>query len=228
MKKFIMFLALVLSINTALAYEFSPKLLDAVKDGQMVNYSAQNKEWSRTPLPKELSFTKYMTHGSGGFSEYKIKGSNDKIYDPNSTYEFLYNGKLYGYNVHLLKFYEITIKNGKFDNRELSKEEVQDFFANVEIVPVSKFKDNKITLKKPFFKTKAYMLFNDTNRDFYKYQFESNKKQSEITLKDGIATPNLIFRGLFEVNSPKTLIYSHFASRDAMFPILKIKIKNSL
>lgn len=213
MQKLLVILIFLLTFNSAVAYNYSPNVLDSVKDEQKIGYNTATKEWTRTPGAKDLVFTKHITHGSGGFSEYKTK---KEFFDPNSTYEFLYKNKLYGYNQHLLKFYEIKVNNGEFINVELNENQLKEFFPKTEIVKISDFKDNKIKIKKPFFKTKTFLLYNNTTRDFYKYQFEKSEN------------PNELFRSIFEVKGPKELIFSHFGSRDSMFPILKIKVINSL
>ena len=97
----------------------------------------------------------------------------------------------------------------------LTDEQLKELFPNLEIIKVSQFQDNEITVKKPWFKDKTFLLVNDTTMDFYKYQFENYSKQNEL------------IRGLFEANKPRTFIFSHFGSRDKLFPILTIHVKNS-
>lgn len=213
MKKIILFLALVFAVNGAIAYEYNYNIIDnAVKEDQQVEYCPIKKMWGRDFTINSLVFTKHITHGSGGFSEYEMK---KKLYDTDTTYEFLCNTRLIGYNMHKLKFFNMEFQDGKFKNTELSDIQLKELFPNVEIIKVSQFKDNKITLDKPWFESKTFLLVNDTDRDFYKYQFENYKKQDELV------------HGLFEMKRPGTLIYSHFGSRDAMFPILKIHVRNS-
>ena len=201
----------VLNAVPALAYEVSPYVKDAIRDNQIVDYSPVTKRFSRNLGVGEYVFTKHMTHGSGGFSEFFFK---DNSYDTNTTYEFLYDGKLIGFNVHQMKFYELNFneKENKFTNREMSAEELEEFFPDVKFVKVSDFKNNEISLELPVFHKQAYMLLNDTDRDFYKYSFEYYPNDP-------------LFRNIFEVRMPRILVYSHFKSRDALFPVLRIKIK---
>ena len=58
------------------------------------------------------------------------------------------------------------------------------------------------------------MLLNDTDREFYKYQFEHYKNQTEL------------IHGIFEPKFARTYTYSHFGSRDNEIPPLKIVVKN--
>lgn len=199
------------------AYNYKLPVTNEVKDTQSVYYNMETKEWSRSQLNQEdLFFTKYMTKGSGGYSEYDTA---QKQYDmgAGSTYEFLDGTSLIGYNAHTLKFYKFTFNGEKFEAQELTPTEVQSYFPDVVIVKISSFKNNKITVRKPWFKPASFMLLNDTNTDFYKYQFE-NQQQYQL------------IKGVFEMPKnmflPKTLIYSHFASKDPMFPKFEITVKN--
>lgn len=203
---------MVLSLLSGVAFGYTadPSVMNAIKNNQIVDYNPTKKIWSRNLGLNDFVFKKQITVGTGGYSEYFLK---DKQYDINSTYEFLYYGKLIAYNAHLLKFFELTFENNDFVSRELSKEEVQYLFPDVEIILVSEFKNNEITIESPIFRRRAYMILNDTDRDFYKYQFEYYKPS------------NNIFKGIFETSYPRILIYSHFKSRDDLFPILKINIK---
>lgn len=213
MREFILLLAILLSVNGVSAYDYNKQMIDnAVKEDQQIEFCPIKNMWGKDFAINNLLFTKHITHGSGSFSEYELK---KKLYDTDTTYEFLYNNQLIGYNMHKLKFYNLEFENDKFKNTILSDIQLKELFPNVEIVKVSQFKNNKITLNKPWFESKTFMLVNDTDRDFYKYQFENYEKQDEL------------IRGLFEVKRPGTLIYSHFGSRDEMFPILKIHVRNS-
>lgn len=213
MKNFIILLALLMASNSAFAYEYSTTVLNSVNVNQRVNYNPTTSKWKRNVNPENINFIKKMTIGSGSFSEYV---SDSHYYDTNTTYEFLDNGKLIGHNMHLLKFSELGFEDNKITHKTLSEEELKILFPDVKIVYISKFKNNKIVLKKPWRKSRTYLLVNDTNRDFYKYSFENYSGQPEL------------IKGLFTADKPQTLIYSHFGSRDDLFPILKIKVKNSM
>jgi len=199
--------------GSAVAYEVNPAVLNSVSDLQIVDYNPSSKTWSRNLGLNDQVFSKHMTTGSGGYSEYKTK---DNFYDTDSTYEFLYGGKLYGYNGHTLKFFELLFDGEKFEHRDLTKEEVQFLFPSVKILLVSEFENNELTVKLPIFRKKDFMLLNDTDREFYKYQFEYYKGRRTA------------FNNIFETAMPRVLIYSHFKSRDEMFPILKINLKPCL
>ena len=203
-------LSLIMVSSISFAYTANPNVLNSINDNQIVDYNPTTKIWSRNLGLKDYVFTKHVSVGTGSFSEYVYKGTQ---YDINSTYEFLFYGKLIGYNAHLLKFFDFTFNGKDFEAKELTKEQVQFLFPYIKIIMVSDFKDNEITIESPIFRKRAYMILNDTDRDFYKYQFEYYKANDNV------------FKGIFETSFPRVLIYSHFKSRDELFPILKINIK---
>ncbi len=210
MKKFLLLMLCVLSFaGAAFAYECEVSVLNSINDKQIIDYNPKTKTWSRNLGLQDYVFTKTITVGTGSFTEFTYNG---KTYDTNTTYEFLSDGRLYGYNAHQLKFFELGFDGSGITGRELTKEEVQNFFPDAKIIMVSEFKDNEIEVDLPIFHKKAFMILNDTDRDFYKYQFEYYKRRS-------------LFNNIFEVNFPRILIYSHFKSRDELFPILRIKVK---
>uniref|UniRef100_UPI004028593E hypothetical protein n=1 Tax=Candidatus Scatousia sp. TaxID=3085663 RepID=UPI004028593E len=196
--------------NQVFAYDYTDTVRNALSIDQQVNYLSKTKEWVRNTNSDGINFRKDVTKGTGGFS---ILDKDGNFYDTNTTYEFFDGKKLIGHNMHLLKFFELGFDD-KVTQRELSPEEIKVYFPDVELVYISKFKNNKIVLKKQKNEKKTYLLVNDTDRDFYKYSFENSEYKDEY------------IRGLFEVEKPQTLIFSHFGSRDKLFPILKIKIKN--
>lgn len=212
MKNIILILALAVSVNAAFAYNYNKNITDeAIKENQHLEYSAQDKTWTKTDYTNENSFIKRISRGNGGYSEYE---KDKKITLSDTTYEFLYKNQLIGYNGHKLKFYKMTADNNEIQYIPLADNEIKELFPDVEIVKVSQFKDGKITLYKPWFKKKTFLLINDTDEFFYKYQFEGYNNQKEL------------FKGILEISRPQTLIFSHFGSRDKLFPILKLTVKN--
>ncbi len=211
MRLLLVLLSLAISVNIALAYNYPDNVQSFVEVNKKVYYNPTSSTWARTPLAKGLIFTKHMTVGSGGFSEFLL---DKTYYDTNTTLEFYDGNKLLGYNQHELKFYELGFNDNKITRRELSADEVQKLFPDVKIVKVSQFKNNKITLKKPVGKTKTFLILNDTDRDFYKYNYENHGNGTEL------------IKSIVEVSSPKKIVFSHFGSREEDFPILTINIKN--
>ena len=212
MKRLILVLSLLLTTNSVFAYNYSGIVKNSLNVNQKVNYSPETMEWHRNVNPSNINFTKQMTIGSGSYTEFV---NDSHYYDTNTTYEFFDGNKLLGHNMHLLKFFELDFDK-KITQRELTPDELKMLFPDVEIVYISKFKNNKIVLRKPKNVKRTYLLINDTDKDFYKYSFENYDNQTEL------------IKGLFEIDKPQKLIFSHFGSRDKLFPILTIIVKNSL
>lgn len=212
MKKLFVVFAIIFTVITSVqAYEYDSAVRDGLLDNQKAGYNLQKKEWSRSLNPGDVIFSKRTTRGSGGYSEMEFRG---EWMETGTTYQFFDVDKLIGYNAHELKFYEFYFNGKNLIKVELSPREVQKYFPDVKIIKISDFNDNKIVVSKPWFQKQTFMLLNDTNQDFYKYQFEKYKVYELIN-------------GIFEAKRPQTFKFSHFASRDPMFPVLEIKVKNA-
>lgn len=210
-KSFVLLTAIILSINATWAYNYNPVILNnGIKDNQIIKYCPKSGNWNEK-CTDEMVFEHHYTIGSGGYSEYKFNGN---LYDTDTCYEFLSGNNLIGYNPYKLKFYYLKFQNNSFERTELTDSQIKDLFPNVEIVKLSQFNNDEITLYKPVLKKKAFLFINDTDREFYKYQFENYKNQSEF------------IHGIFEPRHAGTYIYSHFGGRDKEIPPLKIVVKN--
>ncbi len=211
MKKFL-FAALLLALTggSVYAYEVDQAVLNSVKNLQIIDYNPATKVWSRNLGLGHEVFKKHISIGSGSYTEFTC---GDKTFELNSTYEFLYYGRLYSYSAHLLKFFELLYDGETINTRELSKEEVQQLFPDVKILLVSEFKDNEIEVTLPIFRRRAFMILNDTDRDFYKYQFEFYNPE------------NKLFNNIFELRMPRIMVLSHFRSNNELFPKLRVIVK---
>lgn len=212
MRFFILILAFAFSIHTALAYNYPVNIKGALDIKQKAYYNTQSGEWSRIPEKNSIMFTKYMTVGSGSYSEFLYQ---KKYYDTNTTLEFFDGKRLIGYNQHQLKFYELGFDGKKITTRELKPSEVHELFPDVEIVEISRFKNNKLTISKSRKRDGVFLLLNDTNKNFYKYTYENHGNGTEL------------IKSIIETDKPKKIVFSHYGNRNENYPELTIKIKNS-
>ncbi len=160
---------------------------------------------------KRIVFTKSVSAGSGSYSIYK---TGNLLTQLPTTYEFICNGRLYGYNAWNWKFYEInydaTVQ--KFYTIELNKKELEKLFEGIEVVPLSQMKKNELTIDPDKFMTANVLVWNDTNHDFYRYSFEGDYK------------PKSPFPSILNIQNTTRLKYSHFGADNNIYPALTIEI----
>ena len=161
----------------------------------------------------DIQFTNKSFIGSGGFSEYYYTNGGLAI-GPVTNIEFLNNGKFIGINSHDLKFIEYIYDDGKITSRNLDKDEVQNLYPDYTIIKISDFKDNKITLYKQFLQKKKFLLFNDTDKSFYKYSYKPER-----------VNPSYI-KTFITVSYPVKIIFSHYGEDTPESPALTIYIKD--
>lgn len=193
------------------AYEVNPAFVNnAVNENSQILYSPGGVYWSDGGMVEDrIVFTRHVSSGSGGYSEYTAE-KEAPLYLP-SNYEFLYEGRLIGYNTANLKFFEARYEDGTFNAVELSAAQIGDLFPGLELLKISEAKDGVLTVKRRPGQVKSFLLVNDTDRDFHRYSFE-NRKAAEP------------FKSLLTVDSFDEIVFSHFGSRDELFPILRIKV----
>lgn len=166
MKRFLLALIFMTFLGGSVFAEYA---YPDIPQNAVTYYSQNEKKWSLTPLKYSIKFTKRYTTGQNRFSEYAIEGLG---FDTNSTREFISNGDLIGYNQSTLKFHRIYFENGRMKKEQLNEKEIRTLFPGCEIIRVSQFKDNSIKIKRNPFKSKTYLLMNDTNTMFYGYSFK--------------------------------------------------------
>lgn len=205
MKKIFFTLVLFL-LSTTCAFSF-----DFVNGN--VYYNLQTQKWSSTQTsPKDVKLIYKMFSGSGGYSEY-YNNKGKLAIGPFSNKEFVYNGDLIGIDNGNLKLIKYYYDNGYFRNKELDTNYIEKLYPNVEIIKVSQFKNNEITLYKKKFEEKQILILNDTKQSFYKYSFKPSRvENSDVT-------------GLINISRFGKVVFSHYGDDNDLFPALKINIK---
>lgn len=193
------------------AYDINPDFIDnAVYDGYQILYSPGGNYWSNGGMVEDrIVFTKRVSIGSGSYSEY-VAGREAPLFMP-TNYEFLHQGRLIGYNNANLKFFEAKYEDGTFTVSELTLPQIQELFPGLELVKISEAKDGVLNVQKKRWQTKSFLLVNDTEQDFYHYSFEGRESSAPFKL-------------LLTADSFDEIVFSHFGSRDELFPILRIKV----
>ena len=205
MKKIFLTLLILFSI-TLNAYSF-----DFVENN--VYYNLQTLKWSsQRTTAKDIKLFYKLYPTSGGYSEY-YNNKGKLAIGPFSNKEFIYNGNLIGIDNGNLKLICYYYDNGFFRNKELDTATVNNLFPNAEIIKISQFQNNSITLYKKPFEQKQYLIINDTNNNYYKYQFKPANISNENV------------NGLITVNKFGKITFSHYGDDNDFYPALKIHIK---
>ncbi len=205
MKKIFLTLLILFSV-TLNAYSF-----DFVESN--VYYNLQTLKWSsQRTTAKDIKLFYKLYPTSGGYSEY-YNNKGKLAIGPFSNKEFIYNGNLIGIDNGNLKLICYYYDNGFFRNKELDTATVNNLFPNAEIIKISQFQNNSITLYKKTFEQKQYLIINDTNNNYYKYQFKPANISNENV------------NGLITVNKFGKITFSHYGDDNDFYPALKIHIK---
>lgn len=173
MQKTILFFTFLIFFfaNTAFAY-------DSVENNYEVTYSPKTG-WAFSSTDKsKITLTRKIVEGSGGYSEYYYADGTLAV-TLNSDYEFIYENNLICVVNSNFKYYKLVKISGGFKIVALTIPELREIFPNTEIIKISQFIDDQITIKKPPFKDKNVLLLNDTNKYFYKYSLTPNYIQDE-------------------------------------------------
>lgn len=193
-------------------YKLNQEIVDnALLNQYQVVYKPSINEFSNSGMSEgRIVMTKSISSGSGSYSDYTW---GKKTVQLPTTYEFLLNGKFYGYNGHNLKFYDIVYKAKTLQAIEMSSTEVAKLFPELKIVLVSSLIKGQTSVSKLPFESVSFLLLNDTEYDFYKYSFE------------GALPSQTPFKGVLSVADYGTVIFSHYGADDAVYPAIKIEIK---
>ena len=207
MKK--IFLTLIILISASL----SANSFDFVENS--VYYNLQTQKWSLNRLtPKDVKLIYKMYSASGGYSEYYNNRGKLAI-GPFSNREFIDDGNLIGIDNGNLKLIKYYYDNGYFRNSILDEGYIGKLFPEIEIIKLSQFVNNEITIYKKPLEQKKILILNDTKNNYYKYTFKpANIEDKDIT-------------GLITVSKFGKIVFSHYGDDNEFFPALKIHVKRS-
>lgn len=207
MKK--IFLTLIILISASL----SANSFDFVENS--VYYNLQTQKWSlNRQTPKDVKLIYKMYSASGGYSEYYNNRGKLAI-GPFSNREFIDDGNLIGIDNGNLKLIKYYYDNGYFRNSILDEKYIGKLFPEIEIIKLSQFVNNEITIYKKPLEQKKILILNDTKNNYYKYTFKpANIEDKDIT-------------GLITVSKFGKIVFSHYGDDNEFFPALKIHVKRS-
>lgn len=155
--------------------------LDPVYENDKVIYDTKTKCWSKEENKEGIILYKKTSSGTGSYSIYYYK-CDKPAFQSGSNFEFIDNKKLIAVDNASLKYSKIIFDGSKFIQIPLEIEELKTIFPDAEIIKISRFKNNKLTIKKPLFKKKTVLLVNDTDEYFHKY-FVSPESSANKNIK---------------------------------------------
>lgn len=155
--------------------------LDPVYENDKVIYDTKTKCWSKEENKEGIILYKKTSSGTGSYSIYYYK-CDKPAFQSGSNFEFIDDKKLIAVDNASLKYSKIIFDGSKFIQIPLEIEELKTIFPDVKIIKISRFKNNKLTIKKPLFKKKTVLLVNDTDEFFHKY-FVSPESSANKNIK---------------------------------------------
>lgn len=139
---------------------------------EIENKFSQNKSFWFTQTTKKtendnLIKIKNMQEDINNDPEHKIK--------LNSDFEFIHNEKLIGVDNGNFKYYEIISEDDNYSEKELTFEETEKIFSELEVIKISDFKKGTYTII-AHGEEKEILIYNDTNENFENYTIKNNKE----------------------------------------------------
>ena len=110
-----------------------------------------------------------------------------------------------------MKFNKIILKENRFIKKALSDIELKALFPEYEIIKMSQFEHDKLTLKKKFFETKKILLVNDTDEFYYR----------PTCIVENVQTSPV--RGLVNLYKLGNYEFKHFGEHNGKF-LIQVKL----
>ena len=175
--------------------------LSGSEDGDIDDQTDQSMSLNTITLTKKMSSNIYKTTNL-------MLDKKQIAATLTSNYEFLKDGKLIAVDNNNLKYYQVIYEDEQFVQVLLSDEELKSIFPKAEIVKISQIENDKITVTRPFFKSKTLLLVNDTDRQFFKYSY----KHPRVQFCD--------VKGLIKSYKYETITFSHYGDEQGALTIV--------
>ena len=183
--------------------------IEGLYDNYQAVYMPSTNTWTTGGMADDrIVLTKKTSTGSGSYSEYYNSDGTLAI-ALDSNFEFIKDGKLIAVDNANLKYYEVKYEDGKFTEKPLCETALAAIFPKAQIVKISEFQKNKITVKKLASKDKIVVLLNDTDKSFYKYSCNPNVQNKDI-------------KGLLKLTTTGKVKFSHYGEKKNLYTI-KVK-----
>ena len=176
MKKILFFIITIFFISHTYAIEY-----ETICKNNQLNYSLKTKKWS---------IKEDICEDSNINNNYQITEDicTDKSNNKNIDFEFIYKSRLIGVDNKNLKFYETIYNNEKFEQKELTADEVQQIFTDIDVIKLSDFKKGIYTVLSNN-EQKEILLINDTNINLEEYCLITDKNAINKEIKSLIKLP---------------------------------------
>lgn len=149
-----LFIIVFLFGSNCLAFDYN-----VIQDNSEVVYSPAFLQWSQASAHRDdIVFKKSEVGYITDSVEIKL----------NSDFQFLYLGRFFGVDNSMLKYYELEYINDSFVERPLNYDEVQEIFADFDVLKISDFNRGSYTIINHC-DEKYILLYNDTEESFANY-----------------------------------------------------------
>lgn len=183
MRRFFYLIFILIFASNIEAYSIE---YEGIYDNNQVVYSPSSVFWSEGAVSKDsITLVKHTADTIEKSSNYKFECGEVKL---NSNFEFLFSGRLIGVDNDNLKFYELIYKDNAFVESPLSYEQVQEIFADTDVIKISDFSKGTYNIINHA-DEKEILIFNDTEETFDNYSIMPEKSAFNKDIKANIKIP---------------------------------------
>ena len=202
MKKYLLILIILLiSVGINLSANGATNFNIIEEDSQII-YEPSTNSWVKESTAEDaIILIKKDYDGTKMYSQYR-DADERLVFALDSGCEFLYGNRLIVVNNNYLKYAEVIYDGEKFEEVYLTSEEIKSMFPEVNLVHMSEFIDNSLHYHKPYFKKQNILLYNDTDKCFYKLTCKPKRAQDEEV------------RGYIKLNHIGWFSFKHYGERN--------------